>query len=950
MRLVYISHWRFPSEKTMSPLIMKTCEVFARAGIEVELWVPWRHNPDFSHIDPFLHHHIERNFTIHRLPTIDFTRVLPGTIGFFIMLGTFNIAVVWYALLRRLRPETIIYAHDERDLVLLLPFFKRFFLEIHDFYKSNAGWLNKLCLPQMSGLIVTNRFKMQALKDDFGIEEKRMLHQPNAVDVTMFSGKRSIEEVRAKLNLSPRGKIVLYTGHLFGWKGVDTLLQAAPLLSPETKVYFLGGTDEDIEIFKEKARDLGAKNVIIAGRKSHAEIPLWQRAANVLVLPNTAREEVSRTETSPVKLFEYMASETPIVASDLPAIRNVVDETMVTFFEPDNPEALAKAIQYVLAHVNDCKIKAKKAYREVQQYSWELRGKNITAFMKVVQGLLGREVLVLGDDSRAALACVRSLGRRGVRVVLGTQEQDGVARSSRYVSSVIRLPSNSGNLARWESRLQEIIMLRDFELIIPAAESTFVPIALKRALFSQGKFALPSTRAFDTSYYKEKTIELARELAVPVSETTVLYTKAELSRIDATKLSFPLIAKPNVSKKWESGFRLDLAVKTVHRREEFETVISEMLNFSPVLLQNVFPGIGVGQEFLCRDGKILYAFQHERVHEPAGSGGSSLRKSVPLDLRMYECSKKILENLLWTGAVMIEYRYDPETKKFVLLEINGRLWGSLPLALAAGVDFPWGIYRLFTGEKVEHRNQYAEELYARNLVNDLKWVYRSAVQHRVYTLLKECVWAAVRWLTARERWDTFVWDDPLPAFAELWHISKHVFVRVRDRLYAHQNFSLSVELEKLKKARKILFVCSGNISRSAFAEQYARQKFAKEGRAGYVFSSTGFHTDAGRSSPPAAQRVAEELGVSLNSHRSQVISREAVLKADLIFYMDEKHLTELKQRFPEASSKIIPLGALASSDNPYIHDPWGEGIEKYRQYFTTIKKNIDQLFLITQNV
>ena len=280
MTLIYISHWRFPSEKTMSPLIMKTCEMFAKKGIEVELWIPWRQNRGFSRLDPFEYHGIERNFRIRRIPAFDLTAVLPGNLFFLLMLATFQLSLSFMMLLNadirrsgksqihaevnqrksafpaRNNPRksaSIFYFHDARD-ALVLSFFRRpMFLEIHDFYRSSAGWINKLIFPRMRGLIVTNRLKMDVLKRDFDVPDEKMLHQPNAVDVRMFAVDIQKEEARRILGLPPDKKIILYTGHLFYWKGVDTLLEAARFLSEDKLVYFVGGTDEDIEKFRNKA-------------------------------------------------------------------------------------------------------------------------------------------------------------------------------------------------------------------------------------------------------------------------------------------------------------------------------------------------------------------------------------------------------------------------------------------------------------------------------------------------------------------------------------------------------------------------------------------------------------------------------------------------------------------------------------------------------------------------
>ncbi len=359
--------------------------MFVKKGVKVELWVPWRNNRKFSGKDPFSYHNIERNFLIRRIPAMDFTGLLPGSFFFFLMLASFYLSLLvlglaWGMFQAKPRTNTIFYFHDARDAIALALLGRHMFLEIHDFYKSSAGWINRYVFARITGFIVTNRFKMEALKKDFGIPERYMLHQPNAVDIDMFDIAISRSEARRRLNLPIDKKIILYTGHLFYWKGVDTLLESAQFLGEDELIYFVGGTDEDIERFKDKSKKIKDKTVIV-GRRPHQEIPLWQRAADVLVLPNTAKFEASKYETSPVKLFEYMASGRPIVASDLPSIRNVVDESMVFFAKPDDPQSFADVIHEVLQNSKRAEERARVAQKEVAKYSWENRADAITKFI-----------------------------------------------------------------------------------------------------------------------------------------------------------------------------------------------------------------------------------------------------------------------------------------------------------------------------------------------------------------------------------------------------------------------------------------------------------------------------------------------------------------------------------------------------------------------------------------
>ena len=110
-------------------------------------------------------------------------------------------------------------------------------------------------------------------------------------------------------------------------------------------------------------------------------MPLSLKSADVLVLPNSNREKLSRAYTSPMKLFEYMASGRPIVASDVPSLREILDETNCYFFTPDDPESLA---QVVITTINnpEAQKKADKARKDVEKYSWDKRAVAIMEFMR----------------------------------------------------------------------------------------------------------------------------------------------------------------------------------------------------------------------------------------------------------------------------------------------------------------------------------------------------------------------------------------------------------------------------------------------------------------------------------------------------------------------------------------------------------------------------------------
>jgi glycosyltransferase involved in cell wall biosynthesis len=380
MKLIYLSHWRFPSQKTTTPFTLRTCEEFQKLGYAVELWIPRRKNPDDTGQSLFDEYRISEQFRVRRLPAIDFTARL-GKVGFLLMVASFNVSA-FVALLFRSREGTVLYGQDMRDTILPGLLGLPLFVEIHDFYESSLTLVNRAVLKRATGLIVTNTLKIQRLHDAYGYPLERMLHQANAVDASVFDSPRTRASAREELGIDSRLTIVLYAGHLYSWKGVDTLLRAAAFLPEHIHVYFVGGTPEDRARLEEVARHESIQRVTFIGHVSQAKIPLYLRAADVLVLPNTATEEASRIETSPVKLFEYIASGTPIVAADLPSIREIVTDEHVLFAKPDTPQDFAEKIVATATGGAEVSARAREAKELARRHSWEGRAAAISAFIQ----------------------------------------------------------------------------------------------------------------------------------------------------------------------------------------------------------------------------------------------------------------------------------------------------------------------------------------------------------------------------------------------------------------------------------------------------------------------------------------------------------------------------------------------------------------------------------------
>ncbi len=371
-QIVYISFVRFPSEKAHAIYINKHCESLVKRGYKVALLVPRRLNKVY--FTTCKEDNCTYHFSVVRLPTIDLL-ILPFGKAFFHRLGViiFGIGSLLYALVHKHRH----YITNEFLVALLLSFVPiDLTYEVHD-YPKNTGWLYRWVFVRVSRIQTNNHQKVTRLIRDFKLSPKKVYAVHNGVTISDFDIKITQKEARERLQLKLNEKYIVYTGHLYRWKGVDVLARAA-LHLPEATVLFVGGTDLDIVRMRQTYQEI--QNIIFYGHKPHSQIPLFLKAADVLVLPNTAKEEISALHTSPMKVFEYMASKRPIVASDIPSIREVLNNANATLVPADEPELLARALRHTLAQVPTEKVQ--QAFEDVRMYTWKKRVKKVTKYLE----------------------------------------------------------------------------------------------------------------------------------------------------------------------------------------------------------------------------------------------------------------------------------------------------------------------------------------------------------------------------------------------------------------------------------------------------------------------------------------------------------------------------------------------------------------------------------------
>lgn len=231
-----------------------------------------------------------------------------------------------------------------------------------------------------AAVICYNRFFKESLVR-IGVNDDKILIAPSGVNLESFPLQVSKETLRQELKLPLTKKIVMYTGHLYEWKGAESLLRAASLLDSDMEVYLVGGKQADIERILESGKGLSWANIKMIPFQPPALAPKYQMAADVLVVPNGCGSENSSYYTSPLKLFQYMAAGRPIVASDLPSLRTVLSSENAFLVRPDDARALAQGIRNALSDNREAARKVERAREEVKQYTWQKRAERILKFV-----------------------------------------------------------------------------------------------------------------------------------------------------------------------------------------------------------------------------------------------------------------------------------------------------------------------------------------------------------------------------------------------------------------------------------------------------------------------------------------------------------------------------------------------------------------------------------------
>ncbi len=388
-------------------------------------------------------------------------------------------------------------------------------------------------------------------------------------------------------------------------------------------------------------------------------------------------------------------------------------------------------------------------------------------------------VLVLDGNENQAVACVRSLARAGERPIVGSDTSWCKAAWSLASAGRFRYPPPQENGAAFVERIAEEVAQAPGTLVLPMTERSTLPLSAARTRIAAagGRLILPPHGTVVRAFDKHETTRLAASLGVDTPRTASVASAVEAATLART-LRYPVVLKPRSSQELaaDGAVRTTGAPRYARDAAEFALAWSDLSTCCRVaIVQEFVPGAGVGYFALLSHGKVRAEFGHRRLRDvrPTGSG-SSLRESVALDPRVRDAGRAVLIALGWHGPAMVEFRVRPDGTP-VFLEVNGRFWNSLALAVHAGVDFPALVARLARDGDVPAGSPYRAGVRCRWMLGDVRHLvevlrgapksYPGRFPSRLATL------AAVLTPIRGTYHDNFSWRDPLPAVGDWLHFA-----------------------------------------------------------------------------------------------------------------------------------------------------------------------------------
>jgi predicted ATP-grasp superfamily ATP-dependent carboligase len=351
-----------------------------------------------------------------------------------------------------------------------------------------------------------------------------------------------------------------------------------------------------------------------------------------------------------------------------------------------------------------------------------LREQPVREGTKVGSGM-HESVLITDPDNRIALSVLRSLTRKNVDAVLAAEDGFTLPFFSRYYKESVYCPSAAQDQNRFMSAIRQIVKRKNYATIFPSSDVSLITISKHRAkIASYVRLALPSHRSVTKVFDKSKTLKVAQDCGIPTPQTFTIGSVAELKNV-AEKITYPAVVKPKWSWIWTKDKRAS------HTRPFYVNCPSELVStylsvdksFPAPMIQEYVPGYNISVAVLVDHGepRVACCIKVYRAM-PVTGGNSVLRESISMQPFPARYSFSLLKALHWHGVAEVEFRIDSRDGLPKLMEVNGRFWASMDVAIESGVDFPYLLYRLALGDRIGPIFNYRTGVKYRWLIGDIE--------------------------------------------------------------------------------------------------------------------------------------------------------------------------------------------------------------------------------------
>ncbi len=362
MRILYVTCSPLPNRRANAVQMARLSSGFAEAGHTTVLCVLGN---SASPEEIRRAYGLVPELTILRFPGVGLAgrRGVLGLVGEVIYLTCVRLFALWF------RPDRVV---TRRSLAAVC--FRNVIYNRHE-VAHVLTFLERRAVAHARRVVATNAYIAHSLVEQ-GVPEKKIRVVSNGVDLAAIDVARAKRAdartvLRERFSLSSHVRwVALYTGSFVEHKGVGTLIEAALHLSPDMAIVAVGCRADECAQWRARVQH---PNVFLAERVEPSEVPELLVGADVVVLPNLLTDDPASHDTSPIKLFEYLASGTPVVVSDIPTVREVVDETCALLVPPGDPKKLADALWYSVSHEEEMRVRTERARELSRSFSWRSR-------------------------------------------------------------------------------------------------------------------------------------------------------------------------------------------------------------------------------------------------------------------------------------------------------------------------------------------------------------------------------------------------------------------------------------------------------------------------------------------------------------------------------------------------------------------------------------------------